>query len=1131
MIDVKNSFRNGLDLDSDFLALQPDSYVDALNITIDAISANRDFAATNIVGNRIVNYGLPPGTNVCIGARGDNKENRVIYFVWNSYGKHSILQLSKTSRTVTKILENLTDTGFVDILQFSRYKKILHIEVIHRDEGDLLYWTDGNVSPKGLIIDKVAAGTYGTVELDFIEAAKTPPIQPAVVAYGDDSNRSTNGLRRKLYQLKYRWKYDDNSTSTWSPWSETPLPAGLVGTDNDSDATKNNFIATTIETGNKNVTAIDVAFRELGNNLWLDPLLTVTLNKEELGIADNTQYQYNFYNDNVPTVIDLRESLLLFDYFPLIAKSMVLANGNVLVYGAITEGYDRLGQDELDVEMTVTAIKNTGVSLGEPSLTYIQVTQTFTFTVGQNVPTGTVYTVFAFIPFIAPSTPPQVITLATYTSIAGDDAGDVAQAMFNYILANHASYAQAVGGVTFTANLPSGAYILQVVVTPGTGSTSIATGTGWPWYSRYRFGLVYFDSKGRTNGVMTYVNQPATDGDFEIETGAFELDAGIPKTPVINAEINHLPPSWATKYCWVRSNNLTFDKQLYYITNDFQSDTDYYYFGFENIKYYYDNNNKFIYSSIDAVVDPEKGDRIKIIAGATVAGYNGTIWSNEDYEILGVVERTLTGGADLGKFVKVKKPVAAESPVFQSSVAMLSLIYTPLQYSNISSDKTVYWEFSQFYDVTGGFHMGQLQNQTAIQPATFQFTNGDMYYRQRNMFNRVVPTVTSANFLLFDSNYSDFYPSAVNSNGRAEVIEVNAAQTYYPATVRYGQEFEPNTTVNNLPRFYPGNFKDYNRSFGGILKMWIINQYLFLGQELKIGSVPILLQIIKTVDQTGQLTASDELLNTVQYYIDEIGVGDCPEAVSYFNWSAYGIDNRRGRIWRWTNNGIHVISTLYNVNSWSSEELPLRDGATSFCYGAFDQKLNNYILAIEAATSSEAQTLTFAEGNDKAGDKPCFESFLSAKPEMMCTVGNLLVMFKDGNLYTHDSETYNNFFGTQYESYITPVFSKPGLQKKSWQSVNLISDGIWDAPEIYSNVMSHGSQRQQTNLIAAEFTIYEGMPSASIKRDTFSRGGKTNGGQMKGNWLAVKLRKQNASNLVFLNIVSVKFVDSPLTVT
>jgi hypothetical protein len=312
--------------------------------------------------------------------------------------------------------------------------------------------------------------------------------------------------------------------------------------------------------------------------------------------------------------------------------------------------------------------------------------------------------------------------------------------------------------------------------------------------------------------------------------------------------------------------------------------------------------------------------------------------------------------------------------------------------------------------------------------------------------------------------------------------------------------------------------------------MWIINQYLFIGQELKIGSVPILLQIIKTVDQTGQITASDELLNTIQYYIDEVGVGDCPEAVTWFNWSAYGVDNRRGRIWRWSNNGIHIISTLYNVNSWASVELPLRNGATSFCYGAFDQKLNNYMLAIEAADNSEAQTISFIEGNDNANDRPCFGSFFSYKPEMMCQIGTLLVTFKNGELWTHDSSRYNSFYGIDYESYIVPVFSKPGLQKKSWQSINMASDGIWDAPQIYSNVTNQG-QRQETNLIEAEFTIYEGMPSAAIKRDAFSRGGKTNGSQMKGNWLAVKLRKQNASNLVFLNIVSAKFVDSPLTVT
>lgn len=1122
-LGVVNNFGGGLNLDDDILTMQPDSYLDALNITIDAVARNKDNAATNIVGNRKVSYSLPPGTCQVIGAKDDLIRNRVIYFVWNTYGKHCILEYDNSTRTISKILENLTDTAFVDILQFNRYKKILHIEIVHREEGDLLYWTDGSVSPKGLIIDKIQAGTYGTVELDFITASKSPPLAPPSVAYGNDSNRSTNGLRKKLYQLRYRWKYDDFTRSTWSPYSDTPLPAGLIGTDNDSDPTKNNYIATTITTGKKNVTDIEIGFRELGGNGWNDLQLTISLNKEQLGIANETEYQYNFYNDNVPTLLDKRESDLLFDYFPLLAKSMVLANGNVLVYGAITEGYDNLGQDVLDVEMTVTMIKNTGVEQGEPSLTYTSLGQVFTFTVGQNVPTGTVYRVIAFIN----GTPPVgSITLAQYTSTGGQTANDVALALFNSM---SASYQQAQGGNTFTANLPAGSYIIQVPVIPGTGSTSIASAMGWPWYGRYRFGLVYFDSKGRTNGVQTYVNQPADNGDFEIETGAFELDGGIPKTPVIDAEINHLPPSWATKYCWVRSENRTFDRQLYYVTCDFQEDTDYYYFGFSNIQYYYDNNNKFIYGSIDSVVNTERGDRIKIIAAAASSGYTGTVWTNEDYEILGITERIETGGAESRKYVKVKKPVSAPSPVYQATVSMLSLIYTPLT-NAATEDKTVYWEFSQFYDITGGYHMGELQNQTASQPATFRFINGDMYYKQRNMFTRIVPSVVSTNFLLFDANYSDFYPSAVNGNGRAEAVEVNAKQTYYPATVRFGQEFEPNTTINNLNRFIPGNFKDYNRVFGGILKMWIINQYLFLGQQLKIGSVPVNLQIVKTVDGTGQLTASDELLNTVYYYLDQVGVGDCPEAVSFFNNSAYGIDNRRGLVWRLTNNGIHIISVLYKINSWASEELPLRNGTTSFCYGAFDQRLNDYILAIEATATSEAQTINFVEGDDNAGDRPCFGSFWSAKPEMMCTLGNLLIMFKNGELWTHDSTRYNSFFGVDYESHITPVFYNPGLQKKTWQSVNMISDGVWDCPTIYSNVNSYGSQRQETNIGASEFIVYEGNPSASIKRDVHSRGGKTNGGWMKGNWLAIKLRKQDASNLVFLNTVSVRAIDSPLTV-
>jgi hypothetical protein len=67
--------------------------------------------------------------------------------------KHSIVIYDNATRTRTKLIENLTDSNDVNVLQFTETNKIIHCDIIYRgeDEGDLLFWTDGNVTPRKLM--------------------------------------------------------------------------------------------------------------------------------------------------------------------------------------------------------------------------------------------------------------------------------------------------------------------------------------------------------------------------------------------------------------------------------------------------------------------------------------------------------------------------------------------------------------------------------------------------------------------------------------------------------------------------------------------------------------------------------------------------------------------------------------------------------------------------------------------------------------------------------------------------------------------------------------------------------------------------------------------------------------------
>jgi len=84
-------------------------------------------------------------------------------------------------------------------------------------------------------------------------------------------------------------------------------------------------------------------------------------------------------------------------------------------------------------------------------------------------------------------------------------------------------------------------------------------------------------------------------------------------------------------------------------------------------------------------------------------------------------------------------------------------------------------------------------------------------------------------------------------------------------------------------------------------------------------------------------------------------------------------------------------------------------------------------------------TLTYSQA---AQGWPSFYSFI---PEIMIGMNQYFYSFSGGNLFQHNSDlSRNNFYGTQYNSYITTVFNERPLENKLFKTINLESDQAWD---------------------------------------------------------------------------------------
>lgn len=1239
MIDIRANFKGGLNLDDSLYTVPKNSYIDALNVTRDAIEGSNDNALTNIVGNQLIANFLFPGNNKCIGAIPNTLRNTVIFFIWNSNQNHLICEYDNTNNIIVPIFSNLLDSGGVDVLGFTEDGKINSINIYNRNieegEGDLLYFLDSLGRPTVIDIARFKAGEYNPVTREILDVAKRPSLFPPNCIYGNDLTRTTNSLRDRLFRFKYRYIYDNNEKSTCSPISTVPLPFNILQDDYTNIQTNNNKIDLYFNTGDKDVKAVELLMSYVNKtNDWSDFALIDVVTKAEINLlsatynivnnandslvtitfqgaiiegieiyitinditgtypivtplasyitvagdtitdilnalqaqitgssiggnnslsfsystnsyefvptnlniilppgssVDNSLFYYSFYNEGAYPYIDINESIQLFDYVPELANAQEMPNGNVLLYGGITEGYDKL--QGANVVNTVLTRQADNIPSGN-------LTGTWSF-----LPNSNNYKQY-YITFSGSCIAGTVISLnidttsgvqiaSSYTTTVDNES--IFSIYSNLAINSNPTWVyqvEAFPNLLYLVLKPTNSFSNIIIVQPAlTVYNSIPT---FLFSTQRKLGIAYFDKTGKTNGIA-YTGEltfPAYDED--------PLDTLL--LPYINTKIYHQPPIWANSFGFYLTKEAT--QFLYWEcidvkwgSNPTQSLADYLYFDISNLQ-----QNQKEYPTTTSVLSYsfQEGDRLRLVKEAKAGGVVFT--DDYDAEIVGQVINPIIQGSTptTGTFIKIKNFAPFKSADFSNNKFIIQL-YRNLQ-QEPSGANEVYYEFGQQYGVGDAglstrYHMGNVVNQQFIVqlpypfndpiPAEFNFYDGDVYFRPRIITLSTSSTITgSATYNCLDRNFLDNYNSAVNSvQGRPNVIDVNARRAYYGALVRFSEAYQANTNINGTNRFYPNNFDDYDYTYGDVMRFKVRDRFMRVFQRYKVGQVPLYNQILK--EQTKEsLVVTDRLLNPIQYYIGDVGIGDNAESLASYNYADYFTSNVKGMVCRVSNDGVKYISIDRNVDSWATENIPLRTGVSKI-YGAFDQRLGNYVIALENADTpsggiSPAQTLLYDENGN------AFDTFVSYHPEMMTTLGTLFISFKNGNLYTHNSPIYNNFYGVQYDSNVTFVFNENALDRKTFMSVAQVSSNVWAVPEIKTDINSYSNIKMQSNLVESDFALLEGSYEAAILRDQNSIGGLLEGDSMKGKLMTMKFNISQPTSLVSLNLVSLRYINSPL---
>lgn len=167
----------------------------------------------------------------------------------------------------------------------------------------------------------------------------------------------------------------------------------------------------------------------------------------------------------------------------------------------------------------------------------------------------------------------------------------------------------------------------------------------------------------------------------------------------------------------------------------------------------------------------------------------------------------------------------------------------------------------------------------------------------------------------------------------------------------------------------------------------------------------------------------------------------------------------------------NIIATTTNGEFVGQATINLATGAVSLVDG-------------EGVTYNTSGTTKEFEGFTAAYDAKAAQwvTLYSFIPEKMGYIKNQFFSFKDGRVYTHETNsTHNNFYGTSYASKISVVSNQNPSMVKTYETISLEGDSAWDA--------TFKNSDQQSTVSSTAFDERERNYYAHIGRDTLGSTG------------------------------------------